>query len=91
MVPAAAIMAALSVQRDNGGIMTFTSGSFANAEVRASLRPLLAATPPARTTCFTPYASAAFKVFQPAPQSRFLGNLQPNPLAQWFRPLRHIV
>ncbi|EQB46444.1 hypothetical protein CGLO_14501 [Colletotrichum gloeosporioides Cg-14] len=24
-------MAALSVQRDNGGIMTFTSGSFASA------------------------------------------------------------
>src|SRR5574342_550043 len=53
-LPAAAIIAALSVHNDNGG-MTISTSSSVNALDRASLSPLFAATPPASSTCFTPY------------------------------------
>ena len=48
IVPAAAIIAALSVHKDNGGIISFTSFLFANSSSNRARNPLFAATPPAR-------------------------------------------
>lgn len=55
IVPAAAIIAALSVHKLSGGIKNGVPFS-ANAFSRDARRPLFAATPPAAITCFTLYA-----------------------------------
>src|SRR5690625_198800 len=62
ILAAAPIIAALSVQREIGGILTVNRLSL-NFSSSADRKPLLAATPPATITCCTSHFSAARYVF----------------------------